>query len=128
MLVIWQQSQINTTFSDSYIETKYPTTLNVLTGESGRSTVIGVCKGLLWKKEKKLLTTPLALSQPKALETYDRRIATVVPYYPVFKPPSDLRPRLKSEFKPTRLKYGPIFSIRENAKTSQVQLSFSIKY
>ena len=80
------------------------------------------------KKEKKLLTTPLALSQPKALETYDRRIATVVPYYPVFKPPSDLRPRLKSEFKPTRLKYGPIFSIRENAKTSQVQLSFSIKY
>ena len=35
---------------------------------------------------------------------------------------------LKSEFKPTGLKYGPIFSIRENTKTLQVQLFFSIKY
>ena len=59
MLVIWQQSQINTTFSDSYIETKYTTTLNVLTGESGRSTVIEVCKGFLWKKREKTTNDPI---------------------------------------------------------------------
>ena len=35
---------------------------------------------------------------------------------------------LKSELKPTGLKYGPIFSIREYTKTLQVQLFFSIKY
>ena len=35
---------------------------------------------------------------------------------------------LKFEFKSTGLKYGPIFSIRENTKTLHVQLSISIKY
>ena len=52
-------------------------TLYVLAGESGRSTVIGGCKGLDWKKkEKKQLTIQLGVSQATALETYDRKIAT----------------------------------------------------
>ena len=49
----------------------------------------------------------------------------VVPYYPVYPSPPQIYPHgLKSEFKPTGLKYGPIFSIRENKKTLQVQLFF----
>ena len=44
-----------------------------------------------------------------------------LPYYPVFKPPP---PRIKSQFKPTGLNDGLIFSIREIIKTLQMQLFF----
>ena len=46
------------------------------------------------------------------------------PITPFLSPPRIYAHRFKSEFKPTGLKYGPIFSIRENTKTLQVQLFF----
>ena len=50
------------------------------------------------------------------------------PITPFLSPPQIYAHGLKSEFKPTELKYGPIFSMRENTKILQVQLFFSIKY
>ena len=52
-----------------------------------------------------------------------------VPYYPVFKALRRIYIHgLKSKFKSTGLKYGPIFSTRENKKTLHVQLFIPIKY
>ena len=51
------------------------------------------------------------------------------PITPFLSPPRIYAQGLNPNLSPLGLiKYGPIFSIRENAKTSQVQLSFSIKY
>ena len=66
---------------------------------------------------------------------YQRKIKLLLittflsPTPPPTPPPSRIYAHdLKSEFKRTGLKYGPIFSIRENTKTLPVQPFFSIKY
>ena len=46
------------------------------------------------------------------------------PTTPFLSPPQIYVHGFKSEFKPTGLKYEPIFSIRESTKTLQVQLFF----
>ena len=52
--------------------------------------------------------------------------ANVYPIAAFLSPPQIYNHGLKSEFKPTGLKYEPIFNIRENTKTLQVQLFFPL--
>ena len=79
------------------------------------------------------LASKLMTSQPSSqthiAHTYCMLFTNqIYPITPFLSPPWIYANGLQSEFKPTGLTYGPIFSIRENTKTLQVQLFFSIKY